>query len=339
MALAFEKEQSGKRQSWANIISNIMTEATPYTSMAQKRERPKQVLQTWQVKQYPQTGHSGVLDGQDANSFQSNPRSEVMMNGQKTWYKPGVSDFADEAEVVGLAKGEMAEQIADAMVAVKWQIEKRCLSKSDTASDNGSTMGNETRGVLAYLDSALQTKYPLPTGFTTPAAQLLGTNATPGSVAGFTESAYLKACRSSFTQRKGPFTMHAFLGIELKARFSDFAKYTDTVANETPVGRFNQDANSKMVVRTVDKLVLDTGVVHLHATSFLATDPKTGADSNLTVNSGVQLDMDMVGVAYTRMPRVVKIPYLGGGQKAIVDAIFLHMMDNVVGAIGIFNNQ
>jgi hypothetical protein len=35
------------------------------------------------------------------------------------------------------------------------------------------------------------------------------------------------------------------------------------------------------------------------------------------------------------MPRVVKLPYMGGGQKAIVDAIFLHMMDNVLGMIAI----
>lgn len=339
MALAFEKEQVGKRQSWANIIANIQTEATPYTSMAQKREKPKQVLHSWQVKNYAVSGHAGVVDGADASGFDNNPRSLVQMNGQKTWRKPGVSDFADEAEIVGLAKGEMAEQLADAMVAVKWQIEKRCLSKNDCLDDNGTTQGNETRGLLAYLDASLQKLYPIPAGFQTPAAQLIGTNTTPGSVAGFTEAQFLAACRSSFTQRKGPFKMDAFLGINLKARFSDFAKYSDNVANETPVGRFNQDANSKMVIRTVDKLQLDTGDVHLHATAFLATDSQKGTDTNLTTNSGVVVDMDMCGLAYTRMPRVVKIPYLGGGQKAIVDAIFLHMIDNPLGMIGIFNSN
>ena len=125
--------------------------------------------------------------------------------------------------------------------------------------------------------------------------------------------------------------MHAFLGINLKAKFTDFSKYTDNVANETPVGRFNQDADSKALVRSIDKLVLDTGVVHLHPTTFLWTNAVDGTDSVQTHNSGLVVDMDMCGLAYTRMPRVVKIPYLGGGQKAVVDAIFLHMADNVVG--------
>lgn len=341
MALAFEKEQTGKRQSWANIIANIQTAATPFTSMAQKRERPKQVLHSWQVKSYAQTGHAGVVDGQDANGFDSNPRSLIQMNGQKTWRKPGVSDFADEAEIVGLSKGEMAEQIADAMVAVKWQIEKRCLSTNDCQDDNGTTLGNETRGALCYLGATAQAKYPLPVGFTTPAAQLYSSAVNAGNtVANMTEDGvFLPMARSSFIQRKGPFVMHGFLGINLKARFTGFTKYTDNVANETPIGRFNQDADMKQIVRTIDKLVLDTGEVHLHPTTFLATDAKTGADTNFTHNSGIFVDMDMVGLAYTRMPRVVKLQYQGGGQKAIVDAIFLHMMDNVLGMMAMYLNQ
>lgn len=332
MAMAFEKEQVGKRQSWANIIANIQTEATPYTSMCQKRERPKQVLHSWQVKKYAVTGHAGVVDGQDANSFDSNPRYLIQMNGQKTWRKPGVSDFADEAEIVGLSKGEMAEQIADALVAVKWQIEKRCLSTNDTQNDNGTTLGNETRGAFCYLGLTTQSLYPVPAGFTTPAAQQY-----TGTVANFTEDgSFLPMCRNSFIQRKGPFAMHAFLGINLKAKFTGFTKYTDNVANTTPVGRFNQDADSKMVVRTIDKLVLDTGEVHLHPSAFLATNAVDGTDSAYTHNSGIIVDMDMCGLAYTRMPRVVKLPYLGGGQKAVVDAIFLHMMDNVLGMIGMY---
>lgn len=333
-AQAFEKEQVGKRQSWANIIANIQTEATPFTSMAQKREKPKQVLHSWQVKKYLETGHRGVVDGQDATGFDSNPRSLIQMNGQKTWRKPGVSDFADEAEIVGLSKGEMAEQIADALVAVKWQIEKRVLSNNDCLDDNGTTVGNETRGAFQYINNTAQALYPVPLAFRTPAPQIY-----TGALSGFSENGFLAMARNSYKQRKGPFSMHAFLGIDLKAKFTDFSKYTDNVVNTTPVGRFNQDADSKALVRTIDKLVLDTGEVHLHPSSFLFTDADTGADTANTHLSGIVTDMDMVGLAYTRMPRVVKLQYQGGGQKAIVDAIFLSMFDNVQGAMAIVINQ
>lgn len=328
MAMAFESEQVGKRQSWANIIANIESEATPYSSMAEKRERPKQVLQSWQAKAYPVTGHRGVVDGQDATSFDSNPRGLIQCYGQKTWRKPGVSDFADEAEIVALDKGEMAEQIADALVTVKRQIEKRCLSKVDTIADNGTTLGNETRGVFVWCQNAAQTTFPVPAAFRTPTAQRY-----TSTLALFTEGTYLGLCRSSFKQRNGPFNMHAFLGIDLKDAFTNFSKYTDTVASKTAVRQFRQDASSKAVIISIDRLVLDTGNVDLHPVTFLQTDADTGLATANTHLSGIQLDMDMVGLAYTRMPRVVKLPYMGGGQKGIVDAIFLNMVDNPLGAV------
>jgi hypothetical protein len=72
--------------------------------MLQKRERPKQSIHTWQVKSIPKAGHRGVVDKKPASDFQSNPRKEVQCRAQKSWYNPAVSDFADEAEVVGVQR-------------------------------------------------------------------------------------------------------------------------------------------------------------------------------------------------------------------------------------------
>src|SRR5262249_15458182 len=149
------------------------------------------------------------------------------------WRKPGVSDFADEAEIVALDKGEMAEQIADALVTVKRQIEKRCLSAYDTANDDGVKQGNETRGIFSWINNTAQTLYPVPDGFRTPTAQIYS-----GTLANFKESDYLALCASSFKQRHGAFKMAAFLGIDLKSAFTNFSKYVDTVANKTPVRQF-----------------------------------------------------------------------------------------------------
>ena len=48
----------------------------------------------------------------------------------------------------------------------------------------------------------------------------------------------------------------------------------------------------------------------MHASSFLLTAKATGADSSNTHYSGVVLDMDMAGLAYTRLPSV------GGGAPS-----------------------
>lgn len=327
MPQAFEADQIGKRQSLADLIANIQSEATPYTSMIQKRAKPAQVLHSWQVKAYPTTGHRGVIDGKDATDFTSNPRKLIQMNGQKTWYLPGVSDFADEAEIAGLSKGEMAEQIADALIAVNFQIEGRCLSSYDCTNDDGVTHGNETRGAFSYVSNTAQALYPIDASFRTPTASVY-----TGAFASLTESSFGDLMGSSYDQRKGAFTMHGFVGRELKKAMTDWTVRDATgVATTFPVRTFQQQADSKELIRTIDRLVLDTGTVHLHLSSYLLTDQDTGALTTYSKKSGVFLDLNMAGLAYTRMPRVVKLPYRGGGQKAIVDAIFMHMMDNVLG--------
>lgn len=329
MPPAIEANLAGKRQSISNIVANVVSDATPFTSMQEKRERPKQVLHDWQVKSYPVTGHRGVIDNKDASNFQSNPRAEVQMRGQKTWYNPAVSDFADEDEIVGIKGGsEMAEQIADAIVAVAFQIEKRCLSNEDAYVDDGVKRGNETRGVFQYITDTPQALYPFPNGFRTPTPQIY-----TGTLANFGQAAFETQCQSSYKQRKGPFKMHAFLGVELKAIFTNFGFYQPNVNNLTPIGQFMQEAKSKKMIKAIDNLVMDTGEVDLHITSFLYTDPDTGQDTAFTHKSGIVVDMNMTGLAYTRKPRVVRKPYDGGGQKAIVDAIFVNMFDNVLGAL------
>lgn len=334
MSVAFESEQAGKRQAWANIIANIQSSAFPYTSMVQKAEKPGQVLETWQVKTYPDVPHQGVPDGKDATDFDSNPRKEIQMRAQKSWRKPGVSDFADEAEIVGLSGNESAEQIKDALVLLKKIIEQRCCGADNAQADTG-VLGNETRGMFSYLQNTAQSYLPVPDGYRTPTASRY-----TGSLASFTERDYfLPLCRSSYIQRKGPFATHAFLGAELKQYFTEFSKYSDTVASKTAVKTFTNTQDSRTYIETVDRLVLDTGTVDLHITPYLYKTASTGADSSYTHKSGFIVDMDMCRLAYTRLPRVVKLPYLGGSNKAIVDAIFMHLMDNPLGGISMEINS
>lgn len=332
MPQAFEADQIGKTQSLADIIANIQSDATPYKAMLQKGTRPKQVKHSWQVKAYPEVGHKGVVDGKDATEFTSNPRVEIDMNGQKSWHLPGVSDFADEAEIAGLKNGEMAEQIADALIAVNFIIEGRLLSNEDCKNDNGTTQGNETRGAFAYLDpvgGSVQTLYPINPDFRTPVASVYA-----GAFASFTEAGFGDLMGSSYDERKGPYEMHGFVGRELKKAMTDWTVRDATGSATTfPVRMFNQNASDKAIIRTVDKLVMDTGTVHLHLSARLLTDPLTGQQTTYSKKSGIFVDMDMCSLAYTRMPRTVKLTYRGGGQKAIVDTIFLHVIENVRGMV------
>jgi hypothetical protein len=77
--------------------------------------------------------------------------------------------------------------------------------------------------------------------------------------------------------------------------------------------------------------VFSAGTVDLIPTAHLMTDAATGEDSASTHKSMLGLDLDKVGLAWMRLPRVYKLPYAGGGYKAVADSIFMGMFDNPSG--------
>src|SRR5690606_8866460 len=112
-----------------------------------------QMDHSWQMKGYRVAGHKGVVDGVDATDFNTTPRRKTHCYAQKIWDPVAVSDLAEEATVAGVKKGEMAAQIADAFVTAAQIIERRCLSRSDTAEENAPVQGYETRGIFSWLSS------------------------------------------------------------------------------------------------------------------------------------------------------------------------------------------
>jgi len=321
-----ESNQVGKRESFADLIAVAESEKTPYTSMLAKRKRPDQMDHSWQMKGYRVAGHNGVPDGVDATSFSYTPRKRTHCYAQKIWDPVAVSDLAEEATVAGVKKGEMSAQIADAFVTAGQIIERRCLSANDTLEENAPTQAYETRGAFSWLSPTAQTTFPVPSEFRPGSDQLYSS-----TLAAFGEDALMALGRAAAQKRKGPSTLKGFVGIDLKAHVSNFTRYDDTVSSFTNVRRFNQSADDKAVVNVIDRLVCDTGTIELHPSFFLYTLAADGSDTAYTHSSGVFVDMSMVGLAYSRLPRVFKLPYQGGGHKAVVDAIFLHMVDNPVG--------
>jgi len=336
---AFEQDLTGKRQSIADIIANIQTTTTPFTSMIAKRTKPVNQPHTWQGEVYPDVDSKGVPDGKDVQKFDYVPRYLLQCYAQKFWRNPAVSDFADEAAIAGADGGEMARQKAIAMTLLKRKLEQQALSADDTAANSPATdpeQGYTTRGMFSWISNTAQATFPVPAQLLTPAAQIYSSTlnafkegtATPAS-----GTTFATMCASSYIQRKGPLTMDAFLGIYLKQQITQFTTYSENLASFTSVRQFQRDGDTKTLTNTIDQLVTDTGSVRLHVSSYLRKTTSTGADSAYTHKSGIIVDMDMVGLAYTRLPRIVPQEYKGGGPRAICDCIGIVMCDNPLGMI------
>jgi len=331
MPALLEQNQVGKRESLADVIANVESAAAPFSSQIPKRPRPVNNLHSWQLKKYKRKGFAGVLDNKDADEFGHNDRSRVYSLGQKVWDNPAISDFADEAEIAGLGRAEMAEQIADSLIAVKHIVEAVGLSDNDLQVDDGASP-NETRGFYCWVQSGAQTLHPVPEAYRPPAASIY-----TDALADLTEEAFKAMARSAFKQRRGPHDLDGFVGIELKAEFTKWTILTPTVSNYTNVRTFNQNL-SRTIQSTVDMLDLDTGKIRLHPSSFCLLDKTTGEDTAYTHKSGIFLDMEMAWMAYVRKPRVRKLEDKGGGPRAIVDSIFMYGCDNPGGQMAVKTN-
>jgi hypothetical protein len=324
MPALHEIDAVNKPDDWANLISIVESDKTPFTSMIRKKKEPNQVVHRWQAKKFPDVGFNGVLDGKDATEFNATQAEELTGVAQKVWYNIGVSDFMEEmADVAGISGSHFNYQISEGVKVLSRMIEKRALSNEDVSRDDGVSNANETRGIFKWSDNSFDhAAYAPPVNFQTPAG-----NKYSGDLSAFDEESFRDMGVSSYKQRKGPAKMDGFLGIELKNQFTEFTSYQKTESAKTPVRRFNFGEGSTLNV-VVDRLVLDSGTYDLHTSSFIKCDPVTGEDTADTHKSGIFIDMDMVGLAYTRMPRVKKLEYQGGGHKAIIDAIFMLCCDN-----------
>lgn len=326
MPQLMEKNQVGVRESLADLIVCAESDTTPYAAMAKKGKKPGKVIHDWQVKAYLDGGHVGVLDGKDATEFVNNPRERLHAVSQKLWHNPAVSDFAEESDVAGLKKGEGKGQVADALVSLGRKIEKRLLSAEDNKVEAAPSVPNETRGIFSWLSTTAQALYPVPDAYRPGAAQIYS-----GTLAAFKESSLIAMASAAFKQRKGKNNLKGIVGIDLKNKFTDFSKYSDDVASKTNVRTFQSISGDKSVISTIDRVVLDSGTIDLMLSSFLYTDPVTGADTLYTHSSGVFLDIRMIELLYTRMPRTLPLSYAGGGYKWICDTILMHTLQNPVG--------
>ena len=333
-----EYELIGKPEFWTDVVSNVESDATPLTSLLEKRKRPTEVIANWQAEAYKRKGHKGVRDGVDATGFDYNPTSRIKGICQKAWDPRGVSDFSEEVDVKGAPSGQMARQMTDSMVTIKQIVERRLSSNEECAMQDADdpTGANETRGFFKWLSPTAQAVEPVPEKF-----RPLTTQFYNSTLALFTEDTLENMVIAAWKRRLGnAVSMRAILGIELDKQISDFTvRDSGFTGGVLPVRQFNQDAESKTVIKVVKRLVFSSGTVDLLPSAHLMTDATTGEDTAYTHKSMLGLDLDKVGLAWMRLPRVYKLPYAGGGYKAVADSIFMGQFDNPSGCFSALINS
>lgn len=333
MATMFEKDQVGKYESWEEVVANIEAELNPFTSMVAKGTKPADVIHNWLSEVYGDVDQKGVPDGKDADKFNSQARKRLQGVIQKIWHNVSVSDIAGEVKLHGVGS-ELARQIATAMKMLKRKMEMRCCSDLDCNDQDNGTDGYETRGAGSWLSPSEQSNLPVPSDLR-PSTDVAKVDVALDTI---TEAAFRTMISANFKVTNGSNHYTGFVGIDLKDVFDTWTAYQDTVTGKTAVRSLNASPQTKQLIQVIDRLQFSGGTVDLHPTNWLFHDIN-GAATDYTHRSGLFLQMAMWKLHYTRKPRVKPLENKGGGEKRIVDAIFMLSCLNPLGQMMIKSNS
>src|SRR5262249_21307771 len=245
--------------------------STPFTSMVPKGTEPANTIYDWQADAYDDPVLGGIIDGVDVLSTDYvNPASKrAKLHGRIQKFRKAflVSDLAQNvSDVAGIGKrGELQRAVKKSILELKRSMEATFCSDQDSQADDGSTKAYLTRGVGLWITNSAQADMPVPSTYLTPATSILGmTTATmlEDDVNGAMESIYQQ------TGQQKDFDL--ICGTALKKRFSSYAAWVPSAVSTVPLRRFNQDADSKAIINTVDFWQGDFGSVKLILSTFLA---------------------------------------------------------------------
>lgn len=317
MAKLTEANQKGKRQDLRDIIAMIDARKYPLSSMAKKGMAPKNSMVEWQADGYPDPSFDGVKDGEDVTVHENMAEQREMLYGRIQQFRrsPMVSLLAEEvSDVAGIGnKKEMARSIAKSIEMVKRDMECAFCSDRDSQAEAG---GNafRTRGLGEWIKATAQTDLPVPEPYRTPA-----TSITTNTTANTTENT-VNDIVASIWDKSGEDKNYVLLcGRALRSRFTAFTMLQTGSTNVmSSVRVFNQDAETRKLVNTIDVLEGDFGTIELVPSAWLARD---NASEAVRRARGYLLDMDLIEILYHTAPKRKPLPDLGGGPRELIYAI------------------
>ena len=308
---------SGLREDLADVISIVDNKNTPVTSTARKgADISNPGVFSWQADEYKEPSFDGVLTNADVATFDDASSTRALLSGRAQKFRRSikVDDFTQISDIAGIGKNKsFAHAVSKSLVELKRDIESAVCSDRDS-QEQASTNPYRTRGLGSWIKSSAQTDLPVPAAFRTPSGSI-NTTAT-GSL---TETEVQAVLQSMYTVTGTMNNMMLVCGPELKRAISNFTRFAGGTDNKAglSIRTFTQSAESKKLVASIDSFHGDFGVLDIVPTLFNAKDQAEASQ----LRRGYVLSPDQIEIRFGRRPRFQELEDMGGGKRALVDAI------------------
>ena len=325
MAGILEKDQVGKREMLADYITITDAKSKPILAMIPKGKKLVNTYVRWQVDDYETPSITAQVDGQDATDFEDAARNRVELAVYCHYLRNSakVSKLAEDvANVAGVSEGEMARSIRKKLEEMGRNVEAVLGADNESQADTGA-VGYETRGLGTWITASTTTWSPVNSAtYHPPSASIDAT-----AMSSVTEAVIKAVLASVYAERGQTQTLDLICGPTLKRTISGLTQTsggTDNTAT-TAVKTYTTPAADKTIISNVETYVGDFSTVNIHPSLLLDAD---GSDGNYR---GYLLDFPMLELCWNQMPTVTKLPDLGGGPRAIIEAIFALVVKNPLG--------
>ena len=330
MAGIVERSQSLKEESLSDLMTIVDNKSTPFMSAVKKGSAPKNSFVEWiPLDQHKAnlvqtaTYTSGIsdnlpLDGADidSNDFENyDDRTKCSVYLQYTRRVPKVSRLANMvSDVAGVGyKKEMANSIANPLVAHKRDIEATLCSSQETAQETSSAP-YQTRGLGKWISSSAQSTLPVPADFRTPAGSIksvAASSAVEEDLRGILQSIYEQTGESDKT-------FYGLCGTTMKKTISEFTLFTPRTNNLVVS---NRDTDDNRLATAIDIIETDFGTIGLHLSSFLEQDARSSGAYDATVGQKTMfiLNMSQLEASFAEETSVRELPDLGGSHAQLLN--------------------
>lgn len=290
MSTLTERTQVGKQIDLATAFDNAKSFQFPFMSRVKKGSAPANAQLIYPVERYDTPQVLGAVDESDPVEYEDPSAGDAELYARVHTLEKAVRIGHLATAVTNQAgitpRNVIAKKTAKKLLELKRNFSIVALGDQESRVDDG-TRGNETRGLVKWAQSTVQTHYPVDTNFLTPAASIDAVTI----LADYTDDTITAIAQSQYDETQDPGADYTIVaGSRWKRNLSRITFYSRNVTNMTPVRQFRQEAGDKVIMGKVDLLETDFGnyEVVLEPAINTAGDPSTAASKRLAVGFNIE---------------------------------------------------
>ncbi len=308
----------GKKEDWANVVTNVTMIDTPFLGWVPVGKNPVQAERLYQADVYDAPAENKHPDGTPVTNAKSAGRNRKQLRSVIQYSTKAASvtkltqDYGNQA---GIAD-ELANEISKMTKELSRDMEAACLSDQECQVGVSNTLPYLTRGIPKWIQTSAQSVYPVDSTVRPTSAQVDAT-----ATASVTEDVILNILQGVATTIRGSQVLTGFIGPSGKRVVNNFPMFIPSSSSTSNNGAYPSAIRGGVLDRGIDRYNTDFGFVDF-ILSF-NNYALTSGTSTLKTHSCFFLHQDKWEVAWGDKPTWMQKPYEGGKMEAFCEAIWM----------------